>query len=47
MQVDVGYRCLEQLGNLDLREPQRFLLKPALDACPPILGLVEDEFGLG
>lgn len=36
---------LEPLGNLDLRQPERFVVKMALHALPAILGLVADEFG--
>jgi hypothetical protein len=47
MQIDVGNRRLEKLGYLRLRQPQRFILEPALNAGTPILGLIEQEFGLG
>jgi hypothetical protein len=30
-----------------LREPDRFILKPALDARAAILSLIEDEVGIG
>jgi hypothetical protein len=36
---------LEQLRNQSLRQPQRLVFQPTLDACPPVLGLVEDKFG--
>jgi len=38
---------LEKLRNLGLRQPDGFVLKPALNARPPILRLVEDDCGKG
>ena len=38
---------LEQLGEESLRQPNRFVLKPALDPRAAILRLVEDDFGVG
>jgi hypothetical protein len=46
MQIDVGHRRLKKLGHLNLRQPQRLILKPALDARAAILRLLEDDFGL-
>ena len=47
MECHVLRSCLEQLGDLRLRQPQGFVLKPALDARPAILRLVENDFGIG
>ena len=47
MKGDVLRRGLEKLGNLRLRQPQRFILEPALNAGTSILGLIEQKFGLG
>ena len=47
MQRHVPRRGLEKLRNLGLRQPDGLVLKPALDARPPVLRLVEDDFGWG
>jgi|GEM_PF-6084163 len=36
-----------QLGHLSLRQPKRFVFKSALDLRAPVLGLVENDGGLG
>ena len=45
MQGDVLRRGLKQLRQERLREPDRIILEPALDARLPVLGLVEDQRG--
>jgi hypothetical protein len=45
--VDRPHILLEKLPDERLRQPNRFILKPALNARAAILGLVEDDFGLG
>ena len=47
MLPDVLLGRLEKLRHVLLREPDGFVLKPALDARSAILGLVEDEVGIG
>ena len=44
--ISSSLRRLEQLGHVLLREPHRFILKPALDARAAILSLVEDQVGI-
>ena len=38
--VDGGHRDLKQLADKRLRQPDRFILEPALDARLAVLGLV-------
>jgi len=45
--VDRPYILLEKLPDERLRQPQRLILKPALNARAAILGLVENDFELG
>lgn len=47
VQVDVRRHGLEQLGNLNLRQSQRFVFKSALHTLAAILRLVEDDFRIG
>ena len=44
--VDRPHVLLEQLRHERLRQPDRLVLEPALDARPAVLGLVEDDAGL-
>ena len=46
MLVDCPHILLKQFRDLRLREPDRFVFKPALDARPAILGLLENGAGL-
>jgi hypothetical protein len=43
--VDGADILLKKFGQQFLREPDRFILEPALDARLPVLGLVEDQRG--
>jgi hypothetical protein len=43
MQADVLLGGLEKLRHLLLRQPDGFILEPALDARAAILRLVEDQ----
>jgi hypothetical protein len=43
MQVDVRHAGLKQFRHLDLAQPERPVLEPALDARAAIVGLVEDQ----
>jgi hypothetical protein len=43
MQRDVLRGGLEQLGDERLRQPDRLVLEPALDAGAAVLRLVEDD----
>jgi hypothetical protein len=45
--VDRAHILLKQVGDERLRQPQRLILKPALDARAAILGLVKDDSGSG
>src|SRR5665647_1534527 len=45
--IDRTNVLLEQLRDERLRQPQRLVFKPALNARAAILSLVEDDFGLG
>lgn len=47
MQRHVLRRGLEQLRNLRLRQPDRLVFQPALDARAPVFRLVEQEFAAG
>ncbi len=47
MLVDRPPVLLEKLRDERLRQPKRLIFKPALHARPPVLRLVEDDFGLG
>lgn len=47
MQRDALRRGLEKVRHLRLSQPNRALLKPALDAGLTVLRLVENEAGLG
>jgi hypothetical protein len=45
--IDRSHILVEQLSDERLRQPQRVVLKPALNARTAILRLVEDDFRLG
>lgn len=47
MQGDVLGRRLEQFRHLRLRQPNGALIEPALNARLAVLGLVEDQAGVG
>jgi hypothetical protein len=47
MFINRRHRYLKQLRDKCLRQPDRFIFKTALNTRPPVLGLVEDDFGLG
>ena len=47
MLVDRPHILLEKLRDERLRQPKRLVFKAALHACPSVLGLVEDDFGIG
>lgn len=47
MEGDVLWGGLEEVGDLGLGEPDRFVLEAALDAGAAVFGLVEDEAGVG
>ena len=44
--LTVGTVTLKQLRDQRLRQPERLVLEPALDARAAVLGLVEDDAGL-
>lgn len=46
MLPDVLLGRLKQLRNERLRQPDGLILKPALDARAPVLGLIENDFRL-
>jgi hypothetical protein len=45
--VDRAHVLLEQLGQLPLRQPDRLVLQPHLNARPVVLRLVKNDFRLG
>ena len=47
MLIDVGNGRLKQFRQLDLSQPDRLVLEPALDAGPTVFRLVQNHFGLG
>ena len=47
MERDILRRRLKKFRHQCLRHPDIFMLEPALDARAAILGLVEDDAGLG
>ena len=47
MDVDVGYRCLEQLGHHLLGHPQSVLLQSDIELHLPIGGGVEQNLAVG
>lgn len=47
MFIDGPHVLLKQLRHQRLLEPERLTFKPALNTRLPVLGLVEDEEGMG
>jgi len=47
MKGDVLWRGLKKLRHVCLGEPDRFIFQPHLDTGAPVLGLVDEEFGVG
>jgi hypothetical protein len=45
--IDRSHVLLEQFRQLPLRQPDRLVLQPHFNARTVVLGLVEDDLGLG